>query len=56
MAFEVHLYQYADSRHPAVLAEIRDKKELDDTLRAQLDELIRAAKAEFAAARGNEAA
>ena len=54
--FEQALYQYAESRHPAVLAEIREKKELGDALRGQLDELIRAAKAEFVAARGIKAA
>ena len=54
--FEQALYQYAESRHPAVLAEIREKKELSDALRTQLDELIQAAKAEFVAARGIKAA
>jgi F-type H+-transporting ATPase subunit alpha len=55
-AFEEALYQYADSRGAAVLAEIRDKKELSDTLRSQLDELIKGAKGEFLAARGTTAA
>jgi F-type H+-transporting ATPase subunit alpha len=54
--FEQALYQYAESRHPTVLAEIREKKELSDALRTQLDELIQAAKAEFVAARGIKAA
>ena len=54
--FEQALYQYAESRHPAVLAEIREKKELSDALRTHLDELIQAAKAEFVAARGIKAA
>src|SRR5262249_20999454 len=55
-AFESSLYQYADSHGAALLAEIREKKELSDTLRPQLDELITGAKAEFTAARGVTAA
>jgi F-type H+-transporting ATPase subunit alpha len=55
-AFEVALYQYADSRGGALLAEIREKKELSDALRLQIDELIAGAKAEFTAARGVTAA
>jgi F-type H+-transporting ATPase subunit alpha len=55
-ALEAALHQYADSRGGALLAEIREKKELSDALRPQLDELIAGAKAEFAAARGVTAA
>jgi F-type H+-transporting ATPase subunit alpha len=55
-AFEQALHQYAESRGEALLAEIRDKKELSDALRQQLDELIAGAKAEFTAARGVSAA
>jgi F-type H+-transporting ATPase subunit alpha len=55
-AFEEALYQYAESRGGALLAEIREKKELSDALRSQLDELIAGAKAEFTAARGVTAA
>src|SRR5262249_15253850 len=55
-AFETALYQYADSRGAALLAEIREKKELSDAIRPQLDELIAGAKAEFNAARGVTAA
>jgi F-type H+/Na+-transporting ATPase subunit alpha len=55
-AFEVALHQYADSRGTALLTEIRDKKELSDALRPQLDELIAGAKAEFMATRGAPAA
>jgi F-type H+-transporting ATPase subunit alpha len=55
-AFEEALHQYADGRGAALLAEIRDKKELSDTLRQQLDVLIAGAKAEFMAARGTPAA
>jgi F-type H+-transporting ATPase subunit alpha len=55
-AFEVALYQYADGRGGAILTEIREKKELSDALRSQIDELIAGAKAEFTAARGVTAA
>ena len=50
--FEPVLYQYAEAHAPQVLAEIRDKKELADALRPQLDEVIGGAKAEFLAAGG----
>jgi F-type H+/Na+-transporting ATPase subunit alpha len=55
-AFEEALYQYADSRGGPALAEIREKKELSDGFRPQLDELIAGAKAEFMASRGVAAA
>ena len=51
LAFEPALYQYADARGAQVLAEIREKKEISDALRTQLNELIGGAKAEFMAAR-----
>ena len=54
-SFEPHLFQYAEGEK-MVLAEIRAKKELTDALRAQLDQLIGAAKAEFVAAKGIKAA
>src|SRR6185436_9153129 len=46
-AFEEALPPYAASRGAAILAEIRDKKEISDALRPKLDELIAGAKAEF---------
>jgi F-type H+-transporting ATPase subunit alpha len=55
-AFEEALFQYADARGAQVLAEIREKREISDALRTQLDELIAGAKAEFMAARGVKAA
>jgi F-type H+/Na+-transporting ATPase subunit alpha len=55
-AFEQALYQYAEARGAQVLAEIREKRELSDALRKQIDELIAGAKAEFMAARGIKAA
>jgi F-type H+-transporting ATPase subunit alpha len=51
-SFEQALYAYAESRGADVLAEIRDKRELSDRLRARMDDVIRGAKDEFAAARG----
>ncbi len=54
--FEEALYQYADARGQQILGEIREKKELADALRQQMDELIQAARAEFMAARGIKAA
>jgi F-type H+-transporting ATPase subunit alpha len=55
-AFEQALHQYAEARGAAVLAAIRDKRELSDAIRGQLDELIAAAKSEFMAAKGLTAA
>jgi F-type H+/Na+-transporting ATPase subunit alpha len=55
-AFELALYQFAEARGAQLLGEIREKKELSDAARKQLDELIAAAKAEFMAARGVKAA
>jgi F-type H+-transporting ATPase subunit alpha len=54
--FEEALYQFAERRGQAVLAEIRDKQELSDALRGQVDQLLQAAKAEFLAAKGIKAA
>jgi len=51
-AFERALHEYADSRGAGVLAEIRDRKELSDAMRQQLDAVITEAKSEFTAARG----
>jgi F-type H+-transporting ATPase subunit alpha len=56
LPFEQALHQYADARGAQVLAEIRDKRELTDALRGQMDELIQGAKAEFMASRGIKAA
>jgi F0F1-type ATP synthase alpha subunit len=47
--FEQALYDHAEAHGAALLAEIREKKELGDALRPQLDELIRRAKDEFTA-------
>jgi F-type H+-transporting ATPase subunit alpha len=55
-AFEEALYHYADGRGGQLLSELREKRELSDALRGQLDELIAGAKAEFLASRGAAAA
>jgi F-type H+/Na+-transporting ATPase subunit alpha len=55
-AFEEFFYGYLERRHPQMLAEIRDKKEISDTLRDQLTKAIGECKTEFAAAKGIKAA
>jgi F-type H+-transporting ATPase subunit alpha len=55
-AFEEFFYGWLERRQPQILAEIRDKKELSDTLREQLTQAITDAKTEFAAAKGIKAA
>jgi F-type H+-transporting ATPase subunit alpha len=55
-AFEPALFRYADTHGAALLAEIREKRELSDALRGSLDQLIGRAKAEFLAGRGAKAA
>jgi F-type H+/Na+-transporting ATPase subunit alpha len=55
-AFEEFLYGFLDRRHPQILAELRDKKEISDTLREMLTKAINEAKAEFVAAKGIKAA
>ncbi len=55
-AFEEFLYPWIERRHPKVLEEIRQKKELSDALRETLGQLIADAKTEFVAAKGIRAA
>jgi F-type H+/Na+-transporting ATPase subunit alpha len=55
-AFEEFFYGYLERRHPQMLAEIRDKKEISDTLRDQLAKAIGECKTEFTAAKGIKAA
>jgi F-type H+/Na+-transporting ATPase subunit alpha len=47
--FESELYQYLESRHPQVLSGIREKKQLDDQLKAALDGAVKEFAGDFAA-------
>ena len=55
-AFEEFFYGWLERRQPQILAEIRDKRELSETLREQLTQAIAEAKTEFLAAKGIKAA
>jgi F-type H+-transporting ATPase subunit alpha len=50
--FEKELYRYADTYHADVLAELRQKKALDDDLRARMHNLLKEFKERFVAERG----
>jgi F-type H+-transporting ATPase subunit alpha len=54
--FEEFLYGWLDRRNAALLADIRDKKELTDPTRDALAKAVNDAKAEFMAAQGIKAA
>ncbi len=54
--FETFFYGWLERKQPQILAEIRDKKELSDTLRETLTKAVTDAKAEFMAAKGIKAA
>ena len=49
--FEQELYKYVDSTHPGLLRTIMEKKILDDTLKGQMQSIIKEAKQQFVAAR-----
>jgi F-type H+-transporting ATPase subunit alpha len=51
-AFEAGLYRWADSAQTGLLAEIREKKAIDDALRAKLHAALREFKERFVAERG----
>jgi F-type H+-transporting ATPase subunit alpha len=55
-AFEEFFYGWLERRQPQILTEIRDKRELSDTLREQLTQAITEAKTEFIGAKGIKAA
>jgi F-type H+-transporting ATPase subunit alpha len=46
---ELALYKLVETRHPGILKELREKKELTEALRGQMDTCIEECKAEFAA-------
>jgi F-type H+/Na+-transporting ATPase subunit alpha len=54
--FEPFFYGWLERRQAAVLAEIREKKEISDALRDALTKAVSEAKAEFLAAKGIKAA
>jgi F-type H+-transporting ATPase subunit alpha len=47
--FDPALSKFAETRHPGILKELTEKKEITDTLRAQIDKCIEECKAEFMA-------
>src|SRR6201998_296277 len=49
--FEQELYKYVDSTNPGLLRTIMEKKILDDALKGQMQNVIKEAKQQFAAAR-----
>src|SRR5881396_2580944 len=55
-AFETHFYGSLERKGPRILAEIREKNEISDTLRESLTKAVHDAKAEFVAAKGIKAA
>ena len=54
--FETFFYGWIERRKPEILTEIRDKKEISDSLRETLTKAVNDAKTEFIAAKGIKAA
>jgi len=54
--FETFFYGWLERKHPQMLGEIRDKKEISDALREQITKAVTDAKTEFMAAKGIKAA
>jgi len=50
--FETHFFGWLERKAPGILTEIREKREISDTLRESLTKAVADAKAEFVAARG----
>ena len=48
-AFETELYSFLDARHPEILRNIAEKKQLDDALKASLNEVVKQFATDFAA-------
>jgi F-type H+-transporting ATPase subunit alpha len=38
--YEAELYRFVDNRHPEILQAIREKKQLDDALKAQINAVL----------------
>ncbi len=55
-AFEAFFYGWLERKQPQIVTEIRDKKEVSDTLRDALTKSVNDAKTEFMAAKGIKAA
>ena len=50
-AFETELYRFVENAYPGILSDIREKKTLDDSLKAKMDTAIKEAKARFLSAK-----
>src|SRR6185436_889687 len=50
--FEETLYKFLDTSYPEVLKKIREKKAIDDDIKAELKKALTAAKEQFTASRG----
>jgi F-type H+-transporting ATPase subunit alpha len=50
--FEDFLYHYVENAHPGILAKIREKKILDDALKAEMNQALEQAKERFLATKG----
>ena len=49
--FEAELYRFVENSQPGVLADIREKKALDDALKAKMDSVIKECKSRFLSAK-----
>ncbi|HUQ91351.1 MAG TPA: F0F1 ATP synthase subunit alpha [Bryobacteraceae bacterium] len=50
--FEEELYRFVDNSHPGLLASIREKKDLDDAIKAQLESVLKEFKQRFVSSKG----
>ena len=53
--FEAELYRYVDNAYPAIFSTMREKRALDDALKADMKKAIEEAKARFTSAHGKTA-
>ena len=47
----MELYRFVENAHPSILVDIREKKTLDDALKAKMDTAIKDCKVRFASAK-----